>query len=160
MFIQKYYYDFQSFVYTNRLLEASSGFIFAMISKDYIDRFLNDIIYPLIFSLIIFKTTLKDIENEYPVLYILLKFIWITFIWIATLFISFIILEYILNRNILGFSSTMIPNKDKNNYINMKVDAKVSGIIPGEKEMLKIDEENDLIDRKVNERYMNMEEFM
>jgi large-conductance mechanosensitive channel len=160
MFIQKFYNDFQTFVYSNDLLKASSAFIFGMISKDYIDKFLSEILYPLIFSFIVFKSTLEKIEKETPIIYILLKFIWITFIWIFTLFISFFILEYILNRNVVGLSSTVLSKEEKKNYLDMKAEAKISGIIPNGKEIKEIEKDNEIIERKINERYMNIEEFI
>lgn len=160
MFIEKFYKDLQTFIYKNKLLSASSSFIFGMISKDYIDKILNEIILPLFLSIVSFNTIIKEIEKEYPIIYILLKLVWYTIIWILTIFISFFIIEYILNRNILGLSSTVITKEEKSDYIDMKVDAKVSGIIPDKSELKEIEREKETVERKINERYMNVEEYI
>tara|TARA_Y100000389_G_scaffold204655_1_gene258610 strand:+ start:895 stop:1377 length:483 start_codon:yes stop_codon:yes gene_type:complete len=160
MFIQKFYKDFQSFNYTNKILAASSGFVFGMASKDYIEAFLKDILFPLVFGMIALKVSLEKYEKENPMIYLLLKFIWITFVWISTILFSFFILEYILNRTILGLSSSTMTNEEKDNYLEMKVDAKVSGILPDDKEIEKIEKEDELIEKRINERYLNIEEFM
>lgn len=160
MFIEKIYNDFQTYVYTNKILSASGAFVFGMISKDLIDKLLNEIIFPLILSIIMLKDVLKNVEKDYPIMYLCMKLIWIIVVWSISILFSFIILEYVLNRKILGLSSTVISKENKNDYLEMKVNAKMSGIIPDEKELKEIEKEKEIIERKINERYMNIEEFI
>lgn len=160
MIIQKYYNDFQTFIFTNKLLAASSGFVFGMVSKDYIDKFLKEILFPLIMSIFSFNHLKDKIEKKYPTLYLLFKFIWITIVWILSIFFSFFILEYILYRNVLGLSSVIHNEDDKNQYIDMKVKAKTSGIVPDEKELTEIEKEEKIIEKKIKEQYIGYEEFV
>lgn len=159
MFIQKFYSDFQNFVFTNKLLSASSGYVFGMVSKDYIDSFLRDILFPIIASWVSFDILRDKIQDKYPLFFILLNFLWITVLWISTIFISFFLMEYILYRKVLGLSGTLIKEEDKKNYINMRVKAQTSGIVGDEKEIKEIESENESIKEKVKEGFFDLENF-
>lgn len=159
MLIYKFYSDFQNFVFTNKLLSASSGYVFGMISKDYIDSFLKDILFPIITGIYSFDILRDEIKERHPSFFILLNFLWITFLWISTIFIAFFLMEYILYRKILGLSATLIQEKDKKNYIDMKVKAQTSGIVGNEKEIKEIENENESIREKINESFFDLENF-
>lgn len=157
--IQRFHHDLQSFIYHNRLLSTSSGFVFGMISKDYIDKLLNQIVFPLVFGVFSFSKISQNIEKNYPTFFLFLKFIGFSLIWIMSIFVSFFMLEYILNRKILGLSATVIDEADKDKYLKMKVKAKTSGIIPDEEEIKKIDNENKIIDEKINSQNISFHDL-
>lgn len=152
MFLQKYYNDLQTFVFNNNLLSTSSGFVFGMVSKDFIDKLLNQIILPIILGIFSYHKFENKLNKNYPSLVMIIKFFWLSFIWIISIFISFFVLEYILYRNILGLSSTVIIDDKKKQYIDMKVEAKTSGIVPNDEELYEINIENKIIEKKVQEK--------
>jgi large-conductance mechanosensitive channel len=150
IFFKKFYKDFQEYVYINEVLVAASGYTIGIASYNFLKSLIDEIIEPVI--LFIFKNMIiiSPIYNKYNNFFNSLgNFIWLTLVWIITIFLSFFVIEYILNRKIIGLSSIVVSNKEKNDFIKNKIVTKEkANIIPNDKDKKEIEIEEKILKEK------------
>jgi large-conductance mechanosensitive channel len=150
IFFKKFYKDFQEYVYINEVLVAASGYTIGIASYNFLKSLIDEIIEPVI--LFIFKNMIiiSPIYNKYNNFFNSLgNFIWLTLVWIITIFLSFFVIEYILNRKIIGLSSIVVSNKEKNDFIKNKIVTKEkANIIPNDKDKKEIEIEEQILKEK------------
>lgn len=157
---QKFYHDFQEFVFTNDVVLAAAGFSVGIATKEVIERLLEEIVRPLI--MVMYET--HAVHSAYhiltkvvpvQVLSTLGMVAWSVFEWMTIIILTFLMLEYFLNRNIIGLRST-VKTREQHEFVKSKVEAKAS-IIPTKREVKHLKEQEKLED-KAGHKIMEMEE--
>lgn len=144
LLFNKFYKDFQQFIFSNNILITASGFTIGIATKTLIENSLNLIapFFAFISTLYIKfdKKYLGIFSNNKTlslIIYTIVSFISNILYWIITIIFTFILLEYLLNNHIFGLKSTVKENDEKD-FIISKMSAKKEGIIPDDKELKKI----------------------
>lgn len=150
IFFKKFYKDFQEYVYINEVLVAASGYTIGIASYNFLKSLIDEIIEPVILFILKNMIIISPIYNKYNNFFNSLgNFIWLTLVWIITIFLSFFVIEYILNRKIIGLSSIVVSNKEKNDFIKNKIVTKEkANIIPNDKDKKEIEIEEQILKEK------------
>jgi len=147
IFTEKFYKDFQEYIYKNKVLVAASGFTIGMATNELIKSII-DIFNPILLSNINILLGIFPLQYKYPIIFNLLGLIsnvlWLIIIWFITILLSFFVIEYLLNRKIIGLSSTLTKDK-KDEYLKIKMEAK-KNILPTDDDIKDIDNDNKIIE--------------
>lgn len=146
--LEKFYLDFQEFMYSNRVVVAAAGWAIGAASNTYIQHFMNEVVLPIIIAVTtMFQAYLAQILSPSILGYlsILFRLLWLSLVWVVSIFMAFFILEYILNRSIIGTSSNLNTD-DRYKFIQAEINAKRDeNIIPTKQQVDMIKQERDII---------------
>jgi large-conductance mechanosensitive channel len=131
-FFTKFYKDFQEYTYKNKVLVAASGFTIGIATTDLLKSIITDIINPNIIKLVSSLSLISPLAIKYPFVFSIVKG-FSNFIWLITIFVSFFVIEYMLNRKIIGLTSNVQDDEQKQ-FIKEKIISKeYNNILPNEK---------------------------
>lgn len=125
--LDKFYLDFQKFIFANNVLVAASAWCIGVATKEVIEKLLALVILP-------FVAWLKGMPGLRHVLQVtaltsLVEMMWTLVVWVLTIVLSFVLLEYFLNRTVFGMSSTIIKSEQKHDFIKARAQAKLDGVV-------------------------------
>jgi large-conductance mechanosensitive channel len=131
-FFTKFYKDFQEYTYKNKVLVAASGFTIGIATTDLLKSIITDIINPNIIKLVSSLSLISPLAIKYPFVFSIVKG-FSNFIWLITIIVSFFVIEYMLNRKIIGLTSNVQDDEQKQ-FIKEKIISKeYNNILPNEK---------------------------
>jgi large-conductance mechanosensitive channel len=115
--------DFVKYSANTTLLTIASAIVIGIASKDLIEKFMNDILLPIIkvlgkgyIPLMIYKLLLKNSTSAPTILFILKTFgniFWIFLIWSIMIFISFVLFKKLLDKNLVSLQLGLLHRSGK-----------------------------------------------
>jgi large-conductance mechanosensitive channel len=126
LWLNKFYFDFQKFIFTNNVLVAAAGWCVGVATKEVIETVIAVIILPLV----VWLQSLPGARHlmQVTALTTVVKVAWTLLVWVLTIIMSFVLLEYFLNRSVFGMSSTINTGQEQD-FVKAKAKAKVDGIL-------------------------------